>query len=185
MLKASKTIRLPLGDQVSFDLPKDMDPNGFVQIEPNCLQSADFFQPCIIRACQGVVTVENQSEEVIVMKKNSQPVQVQTTTLSPPKIKSDFCLFRTNNFGTDMESVVEDDAGLLQGLCDQEPSSVCQETLLGDTAVLGCVERDKEIDLASVSSWKDVQRSCNDLRRAHALMVSGRLITERRRMLKI
>ena len=51
-----------------------MDPNSFVLVEPN-LQSNDFFKPCIIQACQGIVTVENQSEEVVIIK-NSQPVCV-------------------------------------------------------------------------------------------------------------
>ena len=59
-----------------IQVTKDMDPNGYVQVEPNGLQSSDFLKPCIIQACEGVVTVENQSENVIVVKKNSQPVHV-------------------------------------------------------------------------------------------------------------
>ena len=64
LLRASSSLHLPPGEPVSFVPLEDIEPDSYVQVKPNCLQSSNFFQPCIVQACEGVITVENQSEEV-------------------------------------------------------------------------------------------------------------------------
>ena len=80
-----KTTLLP-GDSLSVSAPPDIPPDSFIMIEPNLTQAPPFFSSNIMRIDNGIITVENESKNPVLLKKNCQAFSVYTTK-APPKPK--------------------------------------------------------------------------------------------------
>ena len=61
--------------------------------------------------------------------------------------------------------------------CTQSSCTICKDNL--PAAVLAVTTPVPNLTLASVSAWKDIQQSCPDLRRVHALLLSGRNLSKK------
>ena len=78
----SNTILLP-GDDFTFSAPPDIPPDSFVMVEPNLRQTKPFFTPVISQLEGSCITVQNQSPDPILLKKNCQAFSLYTTTPNP------------------------------------------------------------------------------------------------------
>ena len=58
--------------------------------------------------------------------------------------------------------------------CDVDTCNTCHELLASNTTFFGRVFSRPNSYLASIEAWRDIQQSCPDLRRAHALLQSGK-----------
>ena len=63
--------------------------------------------------------------------------------------------------------------------CDTESCPTCKELLSVDTTFHGAVLAQPNLYLASAAAWRDVQQSCPDLRRVHALLQSGKSLSKK------
>ena len=67
--------------------------------------------------------------------------------------------------------------------CNIKECTICEELENSDTTFLGGVSVGRvsaeEATLATVASWRDIQQSCPDLRRVHALLTSGRKLASK------
>ena len=84
LIKISSNVSLPPNQPISFPIPSDYDNDSFVQVEPNLQQTSSFFNPCIIQASRGFFTINNETNDVVNIKKNCQAVLVRRVTTSPP-----------------------------------------------------------------------------------------------------
>ena len=62
----------------------------------------------------------------------------------------------------------------LQGSC-----TICKDTMPAE--ILAVTVPSPDLALASVSAWKEIQQSCPDLKRVHALLMSGRNLSKKER----
>ena len=63
--------------------------------------------------------------------------------------------------------------------CTQSSCTICKDNL--PAAILAVSVPAPSLALASVSTWKEIQQSCPDLRRVHALLLSGRNLSKKER----
>ena len=63
--------------------------------------------------------------------------------------------------------------------CTTSSCTICKDVL--PAVVLAVFTPIPDLTLASVSFWKDMQQSCPDLRRVHALLMSGRNLSKKER----
>ena len=63
--------------------------------------------------------------------------------------------------------------------CDIETCTTCKELLQSNTTFFGSVQASPNLYLASTAAWRDIQQSCPDLRRVHALLQSGKALSKK------
>ena len=61
--------------------------------------------------------------------------------------------------------------------CIQNSCTICKDKM--PAVILAVSSSAPDLSLASVSAWKDIQQSCPDLKRVHALLVSGRQLSKK------
>ena len=83
LLKTSSALSLTPGDYTSLPLPNNFPPQCLVLIQPNLQQAPPFFKSNIVQAENGQVTVQNESQDVVTLRKNSQLITVQRVSESP------------------------------------------------------------------------------------------------------
>ena len=64
--------------------------------------------------------------------------------------------------------------------CIQNSCTICKDKILA--AILAVSSSTPNLSLASVAAWKDIQQSCPDLKRVHALLVSGRQLSKKEKI---
>ena len=67
------------GEDLSLHVPKDLCVDSFIMVEPNLQQVKPFFTPNIVQVHDGVVTVKNESNEPVKIKKNCQALSIYST----------------------------------------------------------------------------------------------------------
>ena len=84
LVKVNQLVQLVPGETVTLTLPANLPRQGHYLVEPNCGQVPPFFPSNIVHTEHGTVTVQNTSQQVVSLKKNSQPALVRIATDSQP-----------------------------------------------------------------------------------------------------
>ena len=63
--------------------------------------------------------------------------------------------------------------------CPEGSCTICQDTMPAD--ILAVTTPLSQLTLASTAAWRDIQLSCPDLKRVHALLQSGRKLSKKER----
>ena len=89
LVKCPRSACLTPGDYISLPVPSNFPSVGFAAIEANTAQTSDFFSPSITPIENGHVTVKNESDLVVKLPKNCQPLHIrQVTETGTPPLKS-------------------------------------------------------------------------------------------------
>ena len=71
LVQVKKTITILPGDAAVFKAPTNLDPDGYVMIEPNTRQCKPFFDSEIIKLEKGQFEVVNELKNPITLSKNN------------------------------------------------------------------------------------------------------------------
>ena len=211
LVKIPHSTTLQPGDSFTISAPCDIPPDSFVMLEPNLQQTSPFFSSSITQLQEGSFTVKNQTADIVHSKKNCQAFSLYTTSSSnlfspsnphpldiPPVLeKTQKDIVSELTFDGSLSS--KDKAPFLNSIaklpspllkqvdfasrnpvdCSSSSCTICKDSL--PAAILAVSLPTPDLALASVSAWKDIQQSCPDLRRVHALLMSGRNLSKKER----
>ena len=81
LIKVKRSQTVLSGDSITCDIPPHLPPNGIFFVEPK--QSRLVFHPTVVQANDHQITIENNSPDIVKVKKNEQVAQVRLSTLNP------------------------------------------------------------------------------------------------------
>ena len=79
LISSTKKRHILPGEKVEFDTPPGLASDGYIYVEPYTHQISAFFEPKIMLVENNKFSIENETKEVITMKKGTQILKVSNT----------------------------------------------------------------------------------------------------------